>query len=85
MKMVLVLKEHKNILYISMQYNIQEFHISRGFKMGMKMMQYNDIEKEINGRKQFDDRVYEQNESDLLEKFEELKQELNIQLLSKIT
>ena len=51
----------------------------------MRMMQYNDIEKEINGRKQFDDRVYEQSESDLLEKFEELKQELNIQLLSKIT
>ena len=68
-----------------MQYNIQEFHISRGFQMAMKMMQYNDIEKEINGRKQFDDRVYEQSESDLLEKFKELKQELNIQLLSKIT
>ena len=68
-----------------MEYNTQEFYTWKSFEVGKKIMQYNDIEKELNGRKQFDDRDYEQNESELLEKFEELKHELNIQLLSKIT
>tara|TARA_B100001094_G_scaffold177874_1_gene171869 strand:- start:479 stop:679 length:201 start_codon:yes stop_codon:yes gene_type:complete len=57
-------------------YNSQEFYTRKEIEVGKSMMQYEDLEKELNGRKQYEDRIYEQTEEELTDKIEELRKQL---------
>ena len=61
----------------------QEYYTIQSFNVGKWLMYYEDIENEINGRKQYDERNYEQTDQELLEIFNDLRSKLNIQLLSR--
>tara|TARA_B100001996_G_C18545257_1_gene548614 strand:- start:115 stop:327 length:213 start_codon:yes stop_codon:yes gene_type:complete len=61
--------------------NAEEYYTSKSFIVGRKLMQYEDVKKQIDGMKQFDERIYEQTECELKETLAKLTKELNIQLL----
>ena len=63
--------------------NAEEYFICKSFTVGRNLMQFEDIQKKLDGMKQFDEIIYHHTESELNEALQILKQELNIQLLAK--